>query len=342
LRRAFSAGLSDLETFYLDEDKRRRLAGMGRIRRTVRRVIWLVGSLLLKLTPARRVMLAVALVFLMTHFQIDDRSRVIIGLQLPAFGAVLVIIVLMLELKDKLIAKNELVAGRAVQLALMPPESPPIAGWDIWLYTQPANDVGGDLVDHLSLGESRHAICLGDVAGKALPAALLMVKLQATLRALGPDCRTLDELGARTNHILFRDGLPNRFATLVYFILAAESGHLRYLNAGHLPPLLVRGERIEPIPTGSIALGMIETAEFHERTIELQPADTLVAFSDGVVEAADAADEFFGDDRLRAAIARVAGQPARQIGQAILEAVASFIGETRPYDDLSVIVLRRT
>src|SRR5512138_3275825 len=92
--------------------------------------------------------------------------------------------VLMLELKDKLLARSELEAGRTVQLALMPDRPPVVPGWDIWLYSRSANDVGGDLVDYLQIDPQRLGVMLGDVAGKGLPAALLMAKLQATLRAL--------------------------------------------------------------------------------------------------------------------------------------------------------------
>lgn len=340
IRRSLSASLSDLETFYLDEASRRRLKDVGRIRRTLRRVMWLVKSLLLKLTPARRVMLAFAIFWLTTRIDLTG-ERQSFGLVPPGVGAVLIFIVLMLELKDKLLARNELVAGRAVQLALLPTENPTIPGWEVWLYTQPANDVGGDLVDHMQLGEREHAVCLGDVAGKALPAALLMVKLQATLRALVPDCASLDSLGARTNQILFRDGLPNRFATLVYFILPSNSGRVRYLNAGHLPPVVMRTGGLETTPTGSIALGMIEDATFRAQDVDLGPGDVLVAVSDGVVEAANASDDFFGDDRLHAAITSAAGGCAADVGRAILSAVETFIGDMRPYDDVSVVVVRK-
>ena len=92
-------------------------------------------------------------------------------------GGIILIAVLMLELKDKLAARDELEAGRTVQLALMPESSPAVPGWDLWLHTEPANDVGGDLIDHLQIDDSHHGVALGDVSGKALPAALLMVKL---------------------------------------------------------------------------------------------------------------------------------------------------------------------
>jgi sigma-B regulation protein RsbU (phosphoserine phosphatase) len=215
----FLSALEDLETFYLDETARRRLAGMGRLRRTFRSIFWLLKSLLMKLTPARRILLAIAFFFLLPNLQFGGPEGFRLDVQSPFLSIILIVIVLMLELKDKLIARNELVAGRAVQLALMPPESPAVPGWDVWLYTEPANDVGGDLVDHLQIDAQHHGIALGDVAGKALPAALLMVKLQATLRALVPLFPALDSLGSGLNRILHRDGLP-------------AAGHPGFVNRG--------------------------------------------------------------------------------------------------------------
>jgi hypothetical protein len=341
VHRSINAARDEAEAFYLDEASRKKLAGMNAVSREIRRVFWLIKSLLLKLTPTRRVLLALAIVMLTTSINYDGRRGWTGSVQLPTFGAVLMGIVLMLELKDKLVARNELVAGRAVQLALMPTASPVIPGWDVWLYTEPANDVGGDLVDHLPLGGDRHGLALGDVAGKALPAALLMVKLQATIRALAPEMKTLDVLGESVNRILHRDGLPNRFATLVYLVLSEESGDVRYLLAGHLPPLVVRGSDIDTLAPGSVALGLIAEASFAEQTLHLDVGDVLVVFSDGVIEATNSADEFFGDDRLMSAVRSAVGRSAQAIGEHVLERLSAFVGETRPYDDVSIVIVRR-
>jgi sigma-B regulation protein RsbU (phosphoserine phosphatase) len=168
-----------------------------------------------------------------------------------------------------------------------------------------------------------------------------MVKLQATLRALVPLFPALDALGAGLNRILHRDGLPNRFATLFYLSLTVQSGHVRYLNAGHIPPLVVRGQAIEELPGGSIALGFMPEAEFTERTASLADGDVLVIVSDGVVEAVNAADDFFGDERLRAALAASTGQSARMMGLSVLGALQAFVGQKRPHDDVSIVVVRR-
>ena len=342
VHRSLNTARDEAEAFYLDEASRKKLGGMNVVSREIRRIFWLTKSLLFKLTPTRRVLLALAIVMLTTWINYDNRRGWSGSVHLPTFGAVLMGIVLMLELKDKLVARNELVAGRAVQLALMPPASPEIPGWDVWLYTEPANDVGGNLVDHLPLGKGRHGIALGDVAGKALPAALLMVKLQATIRALAPDSPTLDVLGESVNRILHRDGLPNRFATMVYLVLSEDSGTVRYLLAGHLPPLVVRGSQIETLAPGSLAFGFIADATFAEETLHLGAGDVLVAFSDGVIEATNSADEFFGDERLTHAVRSAGGRSAKAIGENVRDALSAFVGDTRPYDDISIVVVRRS
>jgi len=343
IKRVVGDSVASLESFYLAEEDRKRLAGMRPVRRFLVRSWWLLRGLLLKLTPARRVMLAAALWFLIVggpRLRIDS-SRFNVDIRLPYLSSVLLLGVLMLELKDKLVARDELEAGRRVQLALMPEESPAIPGWDVWLYTRPANDVGGDLVDHLQIDDRHHAIALGDVAGKALPAALLSVKLQATLRALAPRFDGLAELGGAVNNILHRDGLPTRFASLVYLLIEPDSGRIRVLNAGHMPPLLVRGGSISTMERGSMVLGIVHDAPFSEQAIDLTDGDVLVVYSDGVTEAMNEQGDFFGDERLYSSVSAAAGEGPAQIGGSILTAVKGFIGDAVPSDDLSLVLLKR-
>lgn len=342
ISRIVSDTFASIEAFYLTDDERRHLAEQSSIGRFFLRLWFFLKGLLLRLTPARRVMLAVALWFLIFGVQRIRLRTGGIDIRYPFTGTVLLFLVLVLELKDKLVARDELEAGRKVQLALMPSETPVIPGWDVWLYTQPANDVGGDLVDHLPLDAGMHSVALGDVAGKALPAALLSVKLQATLRALAPLFPSLGDLGAAVNRILHRDGLPTRFASLVYLILPPDSGHVRMLNAGHMPPLLVRGSVVTPLERGGMVLGIMPGATFVEQAISVEPGDILIVYSDGVSEAMNERGDFFGDDRLHAVAVPVDGLSSKAIGRRILERVQGFIGQAPPSDDISLMVLRRT
>jgi len=338
-------GWTQLEAFYLSDEQRARVLAMPWAVRWLYRGWWLLTSLLSKLTPNRRVLLAIALIIVVSnlpraHVQIGGGA---IGWPRPSalFGPMLLVVALMLELKDKLVARDELEAGRRVQLALMPEGNPAIAGWDVWLYSMPANDVGGDLVDHQQIDECRHALVLGDVAGKALPAALLMVKLQATLRALTPQFGQLGDLGSAVNRILVRDGLSNRFATLVLLVVTENVGAISLLNAGHMPPLLIRGREVEAMPLGSTVLGMFADATFAEQRIELKDQDVLIVYSDGVPDAMNESGESFGEDRLRMALVETLGQPVETIGARITHALDAFVGEAPRHDDVSLIVLKR-
>jgi sigma-B regulation protein RsbU (phosphoserine phosphatase) len=342
LKRTIDRTFLDLQQFYLSAPSRDRLVGMRKGRRALYLVLWLLKSLFLRLTPARRVLLALSFFLMWQATNFEHRGDTTqISIRFPFLGIATLLFILMLELKDKLLARDELAAGRSVQLALMPDQSPTIPGWDVWLFTRSANDVGGDLVDCLPLGEQRFGIVLGDVAGKGLPAALLMAKLQSTLRALAAEESSLAELGQKMNRILCRDGLPNRFATLVYLDLGARSGWVRVLNAGHLPPLVLRGTRLEELPNGAMALGMFPEAIFSEQRVDLADGDALIVFSDGLTEAMNGNDEFFGDERLRARLPALARMAAQGIGTRLVAAVDEFVGDARPHDDLSLVVLRR-
>jgi phosphoserine phosphatase RsbU/P len=332
----------ELYDFYLNAQAKEQLRGMGRFRRTINLALWLLTSLFLKLTPARRVLLALSVLFMLQATDVEHQGQTTtISIHFPLLGIATLVLILMLELKDKLVARDELEAGRSVQQALMPETSPQIPKWDVWLFTRSANDVGGDLVDYVPVEPQRFGLALGDVAGKGLPAALLMAKLQSTLRALAHEGTTLAALGERMNRILCRDGLPNRFATLVYLEVCAQSGSVRLLNAGHLPPLVLRAERIEELPTGSMALGMLPEATFFEQSVELADGDTMIVFSDGLTEATNDRDEFFGDERLQAHLPVLPRTSAKDIGTSMVAAVDEFVGDARPHDDLSLIVLRR-
>ena len=252
-----------------------------------------------------------------------------------------VLLVLMLELKDKLLARDEIEIARQVQLALLPSRHPQPDGWSLWSFMRPANDVGADLVDYIELPEGRLGVVLGDVAGKGLGAALLTAKLQATLRALVPGCPSLSDLGAQMNDILHRDGIDNRFVTLFYVEMRPASGALRFVNAGHNPPFVLRAQATESLMASAIPLGMMAGTTYLEGDLKLEPGDLLVAYSDGLTEARDARDEEFGADRLKALLPGLRGLSAEQAVRVIIDEVNAFLGRERPHDDLSLVVLVR-
>lgn len=335
----------ELKDFYIDEEKKARLAQMGWIKRTVYLMWWYIKILLLRLSPARRVLLLIGMFLIITSGNIQWLSGAVrTNTETYLLGGAIIVFVLMLELKDKLLARSELEAGRSVQYALMPPQRPDIPGWDVWLYSEPANDVGGDLVDYIPLENQRHALVLGDVAGKGLRAALLMSKLQSTVRALVPGYTTLAALMSRMNEIFMRDSLRSIFASLVYMELDSGKPKLRMINAGHMPLLLVRNnnDTVEHVGKQAPGLGIISEAKYREVPVSMQQGDTIIAFSDGITEARNSGGMFFGEGRLLTVFRQNAHLSAPQIGQKILDEITWFRGDARIYDDISMIIIKRT
>jgi hypothetical protein len=326
----------DIRDFFLDKKREKRLEQMGRLKRGLYLTGWLFKSLVFRLSSFRRVLLIISLILLLTVRQGDDSSggKVILGILLLLF-------IILLELKDKLLARRELEAGRSVQKALAPDTSPSVPGWDVWLLTRPANDVGGDLVDYLKINNSRFGIAIGDVAGKGLPAALFMAKLQATLRALVPDFTSLSKLADKLNTIFIRDSLPNRFASLVYMELRPDSNDLHFVNAGHLPPILLQNRKLKELEKGAPALGIMPEVSFSERIIKLKKNDMFIVYSDGVTEARNEQGEFFGEASLKAILPKLEGYSAERAGNTILLTIDDFIGDARTNDDLSLVIVRR-
>ncbi len=265
LRRDFK----ELYRFYIDAETQERLNTYGRAKRFFHASWYLLKSLLLKLTPARRFLLLVSIALFFFSDIKYTSNNFNVSFQNSVISFFLALLVLMLELKDKLLAHDELQIGRTVQKALLPEESPTLPGWSIWLFTRPANDVGGDLVDYINLEGGRLGLALGDVAGKGLGAALLMSKLQSTLRAIAPDYESLSDLGERINLIFCRDSLPSRFATLVYVEISENSGSVRLVNAGHLPPYVLHDSKVNELSRGAPALGLMKTLKYEEQRLEM-------------------------------------------------------------------------
>jgi sigma-B regulation protein RsbU (phosphoserine phosphatase) len=331
---------ADIKEFYLEEEQKTRLEGMRPIARGIYLVGWLLKSLFLKLTPIRRLLLLIALFVLFLQNTEIQLGKSQIGIHLGELGGVILIFVLMLELKDKLLARNELAEGRAIQMRLLPDTNPKIAGWEAWLYSKPANDVGGDLIDCIRFSDEHHILVLGDVSGKGLPAALLMVKIQATIRALYTESTRLADLGFQINRIFHRDGIIRSFATLVALEIHGRSGKIRMLNAGHTPPVFIRGG--VPIPTakGNPALGLMADTSYQVIEEVMQKGDILLVYSDGIDESCNPQGECYGNDRLFSLFSHPASIHPADLGARILEAVQNFRGEARPEDDQTLLILR--
>lgn len=341
LKRSLGQEYREFREYYLDEDSRTKLAGMNWFKRAFFFIAWLMKSLYFKLTPFRRVLLLISIFLFFLNDVVFEFGRWDVKSNVGMYSYLILLFVLMLELKDKLLAREELEEGRGVQEALLPKDNPSIPGWEVWLYTQSANEVGGDLVDYIKLNDGKWGIVLGDVAGKGLGAALFMAKIQATLRALALDYGSLADLGQRMNKILCRDGIPNRFATMLYLEVGQDRGTVRFLNAGHFPPLIVRGGKLEHAEPLAMALGVTTDSVYREQSVDLSENDLLIGYSDGMTEAANESGEFFGEERLFKLLEGRPNASARDTGECLLAELKKFVGNTRASDDISLIILRK-
>ncbi len=337
LRRDFT----ELKEFMLTEERQKQLRDMRQVKRWLTMAWWFLESLFLKLTPARRILLLIGVFLVGSTLTVGTDNG---GARFEGFhliGALVLLFIIMLELKDKLVAHEELEAGHAVQNALMPERMPQLPGWSIWLFTRSANEVGGDLVDFIQITPDRAGVTLGDIAGKGLRAALLTAKLQATIRALVPDVSSLTQLGGKLNFIFCRDSLPNLFASVVYLDIQPNSGTVRMFNAGHLPPLVLRGDQIEKTEKGGMALGLSPLASFNEQHLELAKNDLILVYSDGLTEARSEQGAFFGEQRILDMLPQLATYSTQQIGERFVAEADRFIGDARAFDDISIAILKR-
>ncbi|MEJ2103829.1 MAG: PP2C family protein-serine/threonine phosphatase [Ignavibacteriaceae bacterium] len=339
----FKSEYTELKQYFLTEERKEKLSEMNSIKKFFVLPWWLLKAMYFRLTPFRRILLFVGIIALLTTFRAtSDGNEATFNFDISAILAGLVFLfILALELKDKLLAKTELEEGRAIQQALMPERSPKVPGWDIWLFTRSANEVGGDLLDFVQINENKFGIAVGDVAGKGLSAALLMAKLQSTIRALVYDNISLQALGKKLNKIFYKDSPAKIFASMVYLEFNAESNTISFINAGHYPPIIFKNKNVEQLQKDAPALGLILESDFTEQTISLVQNDFLVIYSDGLTEAQNESGEFFGENRLLELVKNFKSNSAEQLGSYILSNVDLFTGKAPAHDDLTLAVIKK-
>jgi len=221
--------------------------------------------------------------------------------------------------------ENEIAEARAIQEGFLPKEIPQLAGYEIASAWQSARVVGGDYFDVLPFGEEACGLCIADVAGKGLPAALLMSNLQAAVRGLAAPSLRPDELCLRLNSLLCRNMASDRFVTLFYAQLDGPSRRLRYASAGHNAPFVLRGDGShERLSAGGGVLGVFVNQKFESGTVQLQSGDRVVLYTDGVTEAWNGDEEEFGEERLLGVLRENRGQSAVEIQKRILQAASEF------------------
>jgi serine phosphatase RsbU (regulator of sigma subunit) len=238
--------------------------------------------------------------------------------------------------------REQLRLAAQIQQDLLPRSSPRIDGYDLAATSIAALVVGGDYFDFIPQTAGRMAICLGDVSGKGMPASLLMASLQATLRGQSALQSPVADIITRSNAFLYHNTDPEKFATLFMGVLDPATGEISYCNAGHERPLLVRADgKVERLTEGGLALGVLESFPYTERTATLDPGDVLVVYSDGIPEATDELGNFFGEARLVECLAKNAPRGASALMAAVIEAVRGHERGTPRADDLTIVVVRR-
>jgi sigma-B regulation protein RsbU (phosphoserine phosphatase) len=241
------------------------------------------------------------------------------------------------QLEARAAGREELADAVATQHGLLPRRIPHLAGLDISADWKPAREMSGDYLDLIGLDGERLAIAVGDVAGKGLPAALLMSNLQAAVRALAPDVPAPEKLTTRVNRLVAGNTSAGKFITLFYGVL--DGCTLTYTNAGHNAPMLVRagGEHVR-LDCGGVVLGVFPDWIYRQATVRIEPGDRLLLFSDGITEAEDAKGEQFGEERLLDLLVRHRGLNAASLRRKIMGAVARF-GSGPLEDDATLVAL---
>ncbi len=234
---------------------------------------------------------------------------------------------------------HEIEEARDIQRRMLPAAMPSIAGCDIQATWQPANDVGGDYFDAIELGNNRVALCMADVSGKGLPAALLMSHAQATMRAFAHDSEGPAELCGRLNRVVSENLSAGKFITMFYGVLDTERQKLRYTNAGHIPPVLIsRDGSVSRLDRGGMVIGIFPDSAYEEVEISFVSGDRLVLFTDGIVEASNTSDDEFGVDRLIELATMNRTESSSTLQAEILRAVSEFTDQGLQDDATLMIV----
>jgi steroid delta-isomerase-like uncharacterized protein len=237
--------------------------------------------------------------------------------------------------------EQELKVARRTQEELLPKALPDLNGWEFAQYYQPAREVGGDFYDFLDLEDGRLGLVVGDATSKGMPAALVMAAARSMIRALAQTLGSPGEILKRVNAALYPDTPSDMFVTCFYAILHPDSGRLLYANAGHDLPYIRRrsGEDTQELRARGMPLGMMPEMSYEEKEASLREGDSVLFYTDGLVEAHEPKGEMFGFPRLRALVAERSEE--RSLVDSLMEELYSFVGEGwEQEDDITLVTLR--
>jgi serine phosphatase RsbU (regulator of sigma subunit) len=245
------------------------------------------------------------------------------------------------ELRERERFEHELRVAQRIQQALLPKELPLLEDWKIVPYYQPAREVGGDFYDFLPLPDGSVGVIIGDVSGKGIAAALVMANTQSVLRAVAQGSATSGELLGQVNEVLFTYIPSNMFVTCFCGILDPESGRFTYANAGHNPPLRQHGAEATDLRATGMPLGLMPGMTYEEKETVLLPGDSVLFYSDGLIEAHNQEREMLGSPRLKAFVTERA-PGVKHLTAYVVEELGRFTGESwEQEDDITLVTLER-
>src|SRR5579863_7862193 len=325
------------------------LTNRGRHMHVIKEFFWAVFE---KLSPARRVLLLVALVFLVIpHGGFDytgDNGRVYaVEFDLHFWAALILLIVLMLEIADRVVMKRDLQIAREIQTWLLPGAPPQIPSLAIAYITRPANTVAGDYYDVFprpgkTPDDNRVVFAVADVAGKSIPAAMLMATFQASLKTLSTAQVALPELASNMNRYACSNSQGGlRFTTAFLAEYDAARRTFQYINAGHNAPILRRASgTIERHNVGGLPFGIMPDATYESATVTLAPGDWLIIFTDGLVEAENSAQQEYGEARVLGVLESGKTLEPADLLKRLMYEVDVFVGNTPQHDDVTCMLLK--
>src|SRR6202142_1358205 len=325
----------------------------SKIRRLFLSIWAMFQAMLMKLSPAKRVLLLLAIVLLALHPDFRWGSKGELSFSLGGLGVFILFILLALELADRVTMKRDLEIAREIQQWLVPEHPPRVGGFHIAFATRPQNTGAGDYYDGVLRPLAPHdssvqplLVAVADVAGKSVPAALLMATFQASLRALTATPETLDEIVVGLDRYCRAHSLEGRrFTTAFLAEVNPETREMTYVNAGHNDPVLRRASgKIERLGTGGPPFGLPlftdDEVPYPSARVQLFPGDLLFIFTDGLVEAVNDAGEEYGEARLLPCIQTSPPESADEMLKRVMTEVNSFVGYARQHDDITCLVLK--
>jgi hypothetical protein len=305
-------------------------------------------AILEKLTPARRVLLLLGIVLLvLPTFHTGEGNVGPIQFDFHFYGGIVLLLLLTVEIADRVVMKRDLEIARDIQRWLLPATPPEVPGLAIAFATRPANTVAGDYYDVFArpIPGSEHArflMAVADVAGKSIPAALLMATFQASLKTLSTTAFSLPELVAGMNQYACTNSQGGvRFTTAFLAEFDPGSRVLTYINAGHNLPVLRRGSgEVERLSEGGLPLGIQANAPYQSGSAVLRGGDWLLIFTDGLVEAENQRSEEYGETRMLDVLQSAMNAAPQDVLQRMMADVDAFVGTTPQHDDITCLLVR--